>query len=465
MIERTTLLPLWQEPKYLGELALKKEQLLFFDIETTGLKADASSLYLIGCCFYENDGWNLVQWFADDYESEKKIIFRFIECMKEHPLLVQYNGEVFDLKYLGQKAKSYGMEFPTVIKQSEAYENVKDRKEDEYKESFGYFPEKHRISVDLYHHMKKLKGICRLKSLKLADISTFFGFERKDRFSGGELLYTYSDYMKLRILSRCRFEREKPHSLPAEAESELKKDAAFLPDFDAGRTYSDYDYYEFHKSLHGKKEEELLEELMLHNFEDIISMLPIFSVTRTTELLYYPCLLWDREKLLGHLFWEENGSEKILHAKELVFPLKKPLVYESYTKGGEGFGGRLTVTPAGFTLYSHTIRMELKLFYPDYRNYYYLPIEDYAVHKSIGAYLEKGRSQKAKPDNAYTRHEDEYILLLDKKDVIKFIFKQKGLSLAILLPDYHSNCAYVRFSDISEPSMLMEYLKIFMGNL
>lgn len=437
MIERTTLLSSPQELEHLGELAVKKEQLLFFDIETTGLKADASSLYLIGGCFFEKDGWRIVQWFADDYESEEKMISHFVECMKKHPLLVQYNGEVFDLKYLGQKAKAYGMEFPLVIKQSEAYElQDPDIKGSENPEIING---NCCISVDLYRHMKLLKKVCRLNSLKLADVSSFFGFERKDKFSGGELLYTYSDYMKLRILSRCH---------------------TALPDFDTNRSYSDYDYYEFHRSLQGKKEEELLEELMLHNFEDIISMLPLFGITRTTELLYYPCLLWDMEKLSNHLFWEENGSEKILHAEKMVFPLKNQLVYEK-NKENDGVPERkLILTSRELTLYSHTIEAELKLFYPDYRNYYYLPLEDYAVHKSIGEYLEKGRCQKAKPDNAYTRHEGEYMELINKKGALKFILKQHRLKLPVLFRDYRSSCGYVRFSDIIDPVGLMEYLKI-----
>lgn len=434
MIERTSLLSPLQEPRYLEELAIKKEQLLFFDIETTGLKADASSLYLIGCCFFENDKWCLVQWFADDYKSEKKMLSLFIECMKKRPFLVQYNGEAFDLKYLAQKSGIYGIEFPAVIKQSEAYK-YKEAKDRDFSE---HLLENCRISVDLYRHIQNLKGICCLKSLRLADISAFFGFERKDAFSGGELLYTYSDYMKIRILSQRH---------------------TALADFDRDRIYSDYDYNEFHRQIEGKKEEKLLEEMMLHNFEDIVSMLPLFAITRTTELLYYPSLLWNMEKLSEHLYWEENESEKILHAGDLVFPLKNTLVYESNEEPRLS-GEKLTLNSGGFTLYSRTIRTELKHFYPDYRNYCYLPIEDYAVHKSIGTYLEKERCQRARPENAYTRHEGEYILLLNKKDALKFIFKQKGLKFPVQFSDYDSNRAYVLFSDINKSLELVEYLKI-----
>ena len=46
------------------------ENICFFDIETTGLSAAVSSLYLIGTITFENNEWVLNQWFADDYVSE-----------------------------------------------------------------------------------------------------------------------------------------------------------------------------------------------------------------------------------------------------------------------------------------------------------------------------------------------------------------------------------------------------------
>ena len=55
------------------------EQLLFFDIETTGLSADITSLYLIGCVYYKNESWQLIQWFVDEYHEEQKLVKNFFE--------------------------------------------------------------------------------------------------------------------------------------------------------------------------------------------------------------------------------------------------------------------------------------------------------------------------------------------------------------------------------------------------
>ncbi|MFR5733797.1 MAG: ribonuclease H-like domain-containing protein [Clostridium sp.] len=42
----------------------KLEDLLFFDIETTGFSGDRCQLYLIGCTYYKDNTWNLIQWFC-----------------------------------------------------------------------------------------------------------------------------------------------------------------------------------------------------------------------------------------------------------------------------------------------------------------------------------------------------------------------------------------------------------------
>ena len=48
---------------------------------------------------------------------------------------------------------------------------------------------------------------------------------------------------------------------------------------------------------------------------------------------------------------------------------------------------------------------ELKYFYSDYKNYYYLPAEDTAIHKSVGTYVNKDYRQPAKSYNCYLKKE------------------------------------------------------------
>ena len=66
------------------------EDLLVFDIETTGFTAEHTALYLIGCAYYKNRQWNICQWFNQDGRSEADIleqldlIFRISQKRQRH---------------------------------------------------------------------------------------------------------------------------------------------------------------------------------------------------------------------------------------------------------------------------------------------------------------------------------------------------------------------------------------------
>ena len=75
-------------------------ELLFFDIETTGFSGDYSNLYLIGCTYYSQGSWQLIQWFADTAEAESEVLAAFFEFLKGYRTLVHFNGDGFDIPYL-----------------------------------------------------------------------------------------------------------------------------------------------------------------------------------------------------------------------------------------------------------------------------------------------------------------------------------------------------------------------------
>ena len=73
------------------------ENICFFDIQTTGLSAAVSSLYLIGTITFENNKWVLNQWFADDYVSEVRLLQAFSEFSEKYEWIAHYNGSTFDI--------------------------------------------------------------------------------------------------------------------------------------------------------------------------------------------------------------------------------------------------------------------------------------------------------------------------------------------------------------------------------
>ena len=53
------------------------EDLLFFDIETTGLSSKKDMIYLIGCVYVRDGCWHMKQWFAESPDAEGEILLHF----------------------------------------------------------------------------------------------------------------------------------------------------------------------------------------------------------------------------------------------------------------------------------------------------------------------------------------------------------------------------------------------------
>ena len=52
---------------------------------------------------------------------------------------------------------------------------------------------------------------------------------------------------------------------------------------------------------------------------------------------------------------------------------------------------------------------ELLYFFPDYKNYYYLPLEDQAVHKSVASYVDKKYRRPATAATCYIRKKGVFL--------------------------------------------------------
>ena len=76
---------------------------LFIDIETTGLKKETTSLYLIGCGNYTDEGYLVTLFFADDENEESEILKEFAAFSRGFSNLFHFNGIKFDIPYLEYK--------------------------------------------------------------------------------------------------------------------------------------------------------------------------------------------------------------------------------------------------------------------------------------------------------------------------------------------------------------------------
>ncbi len=85
------------------------EDLLFFDLETTGL--EGSPLFLIGALAPEAGGLVARQFFARHYGEEAATIAAFLEYAASKRLAVSFNGLTFDVPYLRLRCAATGVPF------------------------------------------------------------------------------------------------------------------------------------------------------------------------------------------------------------------------------------------------------------------------------------------------------------------------------------------------------------------
>lgn len=143
------------------------EELLFFDIETTGFSGDYSNLYLIGCTYYQDGSWQLIQWFADTADSEEELLHSFFSFLRCYRILIHFNGDGFDIPYLLKRCRHFGLPYD--------FSGV--------------------TSVDIYKKIKPYRKLLGLESLKQKAIECFLGVSRQDQYSGGQLIEVYQDYL------------------------------------------------------------------------------------------------------------------------------------------------------------------------------------------------------------------------------------------------------------------------------
>lgn len=290
------------------------EELLFFDIETTGFSGDYSNLYLIGCTYYKEGGWRLIQWFADTAGSEEELLHSFFAFMKQYRILIHFNGDGFDIPYLLKRCSHFGLSYD--------FSGI--------------------VSLDIYKKIKPYRRLLGLESLKQKAIEQFLGITRQDRYSGGQLIEVYQDY--------------------------LVTHEKFLYDL-----------------------------LILHNEDDLKGMPVILPILNYPDFFEHGFVL-DTQQILEEkdLFGNRHRLLELTCLSEYQIPVPFDSTNPPVSCCAED--NRLTLT---IDLYEGT----LKHFYPNYKDYYYLIYEDTAIHKSVGEYVDKDARVKATAKTCYTRRE------------------------------------------------------------
>ena len=144
------------------------EDTLLYDIETTGLNPKSSQLYILGILLFHKENIELIQYFAESVLDEEEILEQFFQLCKTKRVLISFNGEGFDNRFIETMAKSYG-KLPLHL-------NLKQ--------------------LDLFKLIRKRKKFYGLESCSLKSCERFLGIHREDRCSGGELISVYQEYLQ-----------------------------------------------------------------------------------------------------------------------------------------------------------------------------------------------------------------------------------------------------------------------------
>lgn len=240
--------------------------------------------------------------------------------------------------------------------------------------------------IDIFKQVSNIKFLLKLPNYKQKTIENFLDIHRDDQFNGGELINVYNDYTRT-----------------ASTEAE--------------------------------------ELLLLHNLEDVTGMLDLIPILSYLYILNGNFSIKETVTLPYTTYTGNEGQEMIITLEnDYIVPKQVSYQFKNFY---------LTMNKNSTKIRIPLLEGELKFFYENYKDYYYLPAEDMAIHKSVATFVDKQYRERAKASNCYTRKNG--IFLPQFNALINPIFKL----------DYKDKISYFELTaDFIESNMLLEqYVK------
>lgn len=193
--------------------------------------------------------------------------------------------------------------------------------------------------VDIYKRFCVFKNILHLENCKQKTVEAFLGIQRDDQYNGKELIEIYKKYV-------------------------------------------------------ANPSEDLRHLLFLHNLDDVKGMYQLLPVLSYMDLLLVPFRV---VKVQANIYYDLNEKEQTEIVMKMRFhsPFPQPIAMNKFgcRFSGEGTEGYLKVPLK---------KAPLKYFYTNYKDYYYLPKEDTALHKSVAAFVDRDFREQATAKTCYT---------------------------------------------------------------
>ena len=141
-------------------------------------------------------------------------------------------------------------------------------------------------------------------------------------------------------------------------------------------------------------DERLLSVLLLHNREDVSEMTGLLPLLELSRLFSGS---WE-----GTVEAQVTPDLQLLLKPAVSLSLPLDFTYDASCCQLSAHQGKLTLDIP-------ILQDTLKYFFPDYKNYFYLPLEDRAIHKSVGAYVDKEHREKAKASTCYQKQTGQFL--------------------------------------------------------
>ena len=398
------------------------EDVLFFDIETTGLSARSAGFYLIGMLTYTDKKWTLLQFFCEDVADEPAVLQAFFELLHTKKILVSYNGDGFDIPFLRHMLEQYGLPY--------SFDTVE--------------------SFDLFKKFRPLKRLLDLPDLKLKSCERFLGIDREDRFTGGELIEVYFEWQKTKA--------------PALLDTLLlhnAEDIANLPNLLPLLRYRSLPHSDFRLRAHERLQDGATP--LVHLSFTFLSPMPPSAhasvendIREATDDRRQHCTDAGENDIREatddrHLHWPdagENGTreatdDRRLHWPALTLPKPMDLRGDFWALHAEG---------SAVELYVQLFEGERKLFFADFEHYYYLPAEDQVIHQSLAEFVDRSARKKACARNCYQRVTGCFLPELSE------------VYTPALRAEYRDKLRYAQYSDtlFDDEAKAIAYLKSFL---
>lgn len=367
-----------EPPVYEYKFPQNKEEILFLDIETTGLSPDASSLYMIGVMYFDTaaSSWHIKQFFADNYKSEPEILLAFLNILGKYNYLYHFNGKAFDIPYILNKFHKY---------------NIKPDMH-----CFRIFNSTDmKYSIDILALIRPLKKLLSIKKANQTALEQWLGITRDDKYNGKQLIPIYSQYIQYKFTA------------PAKA-PQLEK------------------------------------LLLLHNHDDIKQMLNVCSI-----LSYYGLFQDTCNITITGIKPSKDNYINIIYSHNITIPKSISITKqypESKEKNIQIQDIQLELGCNHATLSVPLFYGNLKYFYPDYKNYYYIEAEDTVIHKSLLPSYHKSY-KKASASTCYTKKKGLFIPSMEP-------WKQDNNNIRFYITYHDKLCFYILpdgTADINNP--------------